>query len=51
VGRNLSDAAKSPRVADEKAADEVWYLWDAGVITDDMAALAWLIVALDRVAD
>ncbi len=30
--------------ADEKAADEVWTLWDAGVI-DDQAALAWLVIA------
>jgi hypothetical protein len=32
-------------IADEKAADEVWHLWDAGVIADDMAAWAWGIVA------
>ncbi len=28
-------------LADERAADEVWELWDTGVITDEMAALAW----------
>jgi hypothetical protein len=27
-------------LADEKAADAVWALWDAGVIDDDQAALA-----------
>jgi hypothetical protein len=27
-------------LADEALADEVWALWNAGVITDDMAALA-----------
>jgi hypothetical protein len=32
-------------LANERAADEVWALWDAGVITDDMAAWAWTIIA------
>jgi hypothetical protein len=32
-------------IADEALADEVWALWDAGVITDDMAAWAWAILA------
>jgi hypothetical protein len=32
-------------IADEKAADEVWQLWDAGVITDEMAAWAWWLLA------
>jgi hypothetical protein len=27
-------------LADEVLADEVWVLWDAGEITDDMAAWA-----------
>jgi hypothetical protein len=34
-------------IADEKAADEVWALWDANLISDDQAALAWLLVALE----
>ncbi len=25
--------------------DQVWELWDAGVITDDLAAWAWSILA------
>ena len=29
----------------ESLADEVWALWDVGAITDEMAALAWLILA------
>ena len=33
-------------IADVKAADEVWRLWNAGVITDDMAAYAWIILAV-----
>jgi hypothetical protein len=32
-------------LADESLADEVWGLWNAGVITDDVAAWAWLIMA------
>jgi hypothetical protein len=31
-------------LTDKRAADAVWNLWTAGVITDDMAALAWLIL-------
>jgi hypothetical protein len=34
-------------IADEKAGDTVWALWDAGVIDDDQAALAWLLVVLE----
>ena len=33
-------------LADEALADEVWTLWDAGVITDELAALAWAILAI-----
>ena len=32
-------------LVDEPLADEVWALWDAGVITDYMAALAWATLA------
>ena len=31
---------------DEDLADEVWELWIAGVITDDLAGWAWRILAL-----
>ena len=31
-------------LVDEELADQVWELWDAGVITDDLAALAWSIL-------
>jgi hypothetical protein len=33
-------------IADEKAADEVWHLWDAGVITDEMAAWGWWMLSV-----
>ena len=32
-------------LTDANLADEVWELWDAGVITDDLAACAWCILA------
>ena len=32
-------------LVDEKLADQVWELWDAGVITDDLAAWASCILA------
>jgi hypothetical protein len=35
-------------LSDEDVADQVWALWDAGVITDDMAGLAWFILATRR---
>ena len=35
-----------PLLTDEKAADEIWELWDSGVISDDLAALAWLGIAV-----
>jgi hypothetical protein len=33
-------------IADEKAADQIWTLWDSGAISDDQAALAWLLLAV-----
>ena len=33
-------------LADEDAADEVWGAWDKGVISDELAAVAWLLVAI-----
>ena len=33
-------------LADELAADAVWDLWNAGEIGDDLASLAWWLVAL-----
>ena len=36
-------------LADERAADEVWTLWNVGLISDDLAAWAWSII-LSRLA-
>ena len=35
-------------LVDEEMADQVWALWDAGVITDDLAAMAWWLLATYR---
>ena len=32
-------------LADSELADQVWELWDVGMIPDGMAAMAWLILA------
>ena len=31
-------------LVDEEMADLVWEAWDAGLIPDDLAALAWTVV-------
>ena len=36
-------------LVDEKQADQVWELWNAGVITDDLAAMAWMLIATSYV--
>ncbi len=33
-------------LVDEELADQVWELWDGGVITDDSAAWAWGIIVV-----
>ena len=35
-------------LVDEELADQVWELWNAGVITDDLAAAWWCILAHKR---
>ena len=32
-------------LVDEDLTDQVWELWDAGVIADGLAALAWWLMA------
>ena len=32
-------------LVDEELADQVWEAWDAGLIPDELAALAWCILA------
>ena len=38
-------------LADEKADDVVWELWDVGVITDDIAALARQLIANNEISE
>ena len=33
-------------LVDEDLADQVWQLWDAEIITDNLAEIAWCILAL-----
>lgn len=33
-------------LVDEYLADQVWELWDGGVINDDFAVIAWAILAM-----
>ena len=42
----LCDLYVEALLADAGLADQVWGLWDAGAIPDDLAALAWCILAL-----
>jgi len=32
-------------LVDEYLADQVWYMWDADVIDDELVAIAWLLLA------
>ena len=32
-------------LTDSELADQVWELWNAGAITDDLATVAWCILA------
>ena len=32
-------------LADEELADQIWDAWDAAIITDELAARAWLLIA------
>ncbi len=31
-------------LVDKDLADQVWYMWDADVIDDELAAIAWLLM-------
>ena len=37
-------------LADEKAADAVWERWNAGLLSDDLAATAWQMIYIFDVA-
>ena len=33
-------------LVDERLADQVWELWDADVIDDELAAIAWMLLVV-----
>ena len=41
----LVDQYVNALLVDPVSADEIWELWDAGLISDDLAALAWWLLA------
>ena len=41
----LTEAYISALLVDEELADLVWELSEAGLITDEVAAMAWLLLA------
>ncbi len=42
----LIEAYIEPLLGDEELADLVWEAWDTGLITDDLAAMVWAILAI-----
>lgn len=40
----LTEAYIEALLVDEELADQVWKLWDAGLVSDDLASLAWWLV-------
>lgn len=44
--RMLSRLYVEALLVDTELADKVWELWNAGVITDELAALAWRVLLL-----
>jgi len=41
----LTELYVEPLLVDEELADQVWEAWDGGLISDELAALAWLVIA------
>ena len=41
----LTEAYIEALLVNEDLADLVWELWDAGLINDEMAAIAWFLLA------
>ena len=32
-------------LVDEELADQVWHMWDSGVIDNELAVIAWMLIA------
>ena len=41
----LTDLYVDALLIDSRLAEQVWSLWDAGLISDDLAAIAWWLVS------
>ena len=41
----LVDQYVKALVRDERAADAVWYAWNAGLLSNDQAGRAWAVIA------
>jgi hypothetical protein len=39
----LTEAYIETLLVDEELADQVWEVWDANLISDDVATLAWML--------
>ena len=44
----LTDIYIEALLVDEELADQVWELWNAGIISDELAAFAWWMFAIGR---
>ena len=40
----ITEAYIEALLVDEELADQVWELWNVGIIPDDLAAIAWSLV-------
>ena len=41
----LTEICIEALLVDEEMADQVWQMWNAGLISDDLAAWAWWLLA------
>ena len=41
----LTEAYIEALLVDEGLADQIWYMWDAGLIDEELALIAWLLSA------
>ncbi len=42
----LTKAYVEALLVDEKLADQVWELWDVGLIDDELVTITWLLIAI-----
>ena len=44
----LTEAYIEALLVDEELADMVWERWDAGLMDDELAFLAWMLIVVER---